>query len=353
MKRRTFISKTAAATTLMAVPEIAIPDFLKNERMGLSQATYAVRWKNKEPAAGYPAFENALDVIDHCIKINGGGTQLGVGGWSKDFARQVRKKCETHELYFEGQIRLPQDDEDISRFENDLIASKEAGATVNRTVCLSGRRYVNFDSMESFIEFKKRSLKSIERAEPLLKKHQLKLAIENHKDWRADELVEIIQRFDSEWIGVTLDTGNNISFLEDPMYVIETLAPYALSTHIKDMAYTVYDDGILLSEVPLGEGIVDLKKTIDLCKKYNPEITFNLEMITRDPLEVPCLTEKYWATFDHPYSGRELANTLKRVEGMHFDLPTTSDKDIRSTLIYEEENNVSSLRYAEKQLGLN
>ena len=352
MKRRTFITKSAAATTLMAVPELVIPDFLQNERMGFSQATYAVRWRSKKIVDGLPVFENALDVIDHCVTVNAGGSQLGVGGWTKAFAKQVRKKCETHGLYFEGQIRLPQEDEDISRFENDLIASKEAGATINRTACLGGRRYVNFETMDSFLEFKAKSLKSIERAEPVLKKHRMKLAIENHKDWRADELVEIIKQFDSEWIGVTLDTGNNVSFMEDPMYVIETLAPYAFSTHIKDMAYHTYEDGILLSEVPLGEGIIDLKRAVDICKRHNPNITFNLEMITRDPLEVPCLTEKYWATFDHSNSGKELAMTLKRIEGRKFDLPTTSDKDIKSTLIFEEENNVNSLRYAEKNLGL-
>lgn len=352
MKRRTFISKTAAATSMMTLPNLAIPDFLKNERMGMSQATYAVRWKNKENVAAYPSFENALDAIDHCIEIKAGGSQLGVGGWTKAFAKEVRKKCETHGLFFEGQIRLPQENEDISRFENDLIASKEAGATINRTACLGGRRYVNFETREAFIQFREKSLKAIEAAEPILRKHKMKLAIENHKDWRADELVEIIKRFDSEWIGVTLDTGNNISFMEDPMYVIETLAPYAFSTHIKDMAYGMYEDGILLSEVPLGEGVVDLKRAISLCKEYNPTITFNLEMITRDPLKVPCLTEDYWATFDHPYSGRELANILKKAKEASFDLPTTSDKDMAETLEFEELNNLISLRYAEQSLGL-
>ena len=337
---------------MMAVPNLVIPDFLKSERMGMSQATYAVRWKHKENVRAYPSFESALDVIDHCIEIKAGGSQLGVGGWTKDFARKVRKKCDAHELFFEGQIRLPQENEDISRFENDLIASKEAGASINRTACLSGRRYVNFESREAFVQFKEKSLKAIQTAEPVLRKHKMKLAIENHKDWRADELVEIIKHFDSEWIGVTLDTGNNISFMEDPMYVIETLAPYAFSTHIKDMAYAMYEDGILLSEVPLGEGVVDLKRAIKLCKQYNPKITFNLEMITRDPLKVPCLTENYWATFDHQHSGRELAGILKKAKASRFELPTTSDKDMAGALEFEELNNLTSLRYAENSLGL-
>ncbi len=320
--------------------------------MGLSQATYAIRWKHDGNVPDYPPFQDALDIIDHCHQINGGGVQVGVGGWDRKFAGKVRAKCEKHELYFEGQIRLPQENEDISRFESDLLASKEAGAGVNRAVCLSGRRYANFGSMEEFLLFKEKSMKSLERAEPVLRKHRIRLALENHKDWRADEMVEIMKRFDSEWIGVTLDTGNNVAFLEDPMYVIEKLAPYAYSTHIKDMAYSMYEGGILLSEVPLGEGIIDLEKTIALCKKYNPDITFNLEMITRDPLKVPCLTEEYWVTFDHAFSGRELALTLKQLKEYIFDLPTTSDKDMKSKLAFEELNNIKSLRFAENNLGL-
>ena len=40
----------------------------------------------------------------------------------------------------------------------------------------------------------------------------------------------------SEHVGVCLDTGNNVALLEDPMEVVETLAPLAFTTHIKDMA---------------------------------------------------------------------------------------------------------------------
>ena len=43
-----------------------------------------------------------------------------------------------------------------------------------------------------------------------------------------------------------------------------------------------------------------------------PEIRLNLEMITRDPLEVPCLTPKYWATFED-LPARHLARSLTMV----------------------------------------
>ena len=116
----------------------------------------------------------------------------------------------------------------------------------------------NFKTEKEFLDFKAVSLKSLQLAEPVVRKHKMKLAIENHKDWRAAELVEIIKGLDSEWMGVTLDFGNNLSLLEKPDEVIALLAPYSFSTHIKDMGVKSYSKGFLLSEVPLGEGIVDL-----------------------------------------------------------------------------------------------
>jgi sugar phosphate isomerase/epimerase len=181
----------------------------------------------------------------------------------------------------------------------------------------------------------------------------MKLAVENHKDWRAAELVEIIKGLDSEWIGVTLDFGNNVSLLEKPENVISALAPYSFSTHIKDMGVKKYEKGFLLSEVPLGEGIVDLKAAVKLCSKYNPNITFNLEMITRDPLEIPCLEEEYWATFDE-ISGSDLAAILKMVREKSFagELPYTRNLEPEQRLDYEEANVLASLRYSKRDLGL-
>ena len=44
-------------------------------------------------------------------------------------------------------------------------------------------------------------------------------------------------------------------------------------------------------------------------------------MITRDPLPIPCLTEKYWAAMgDVP--GRDLARTLRMVRAKKSVLPT-------------------------------
>jgi len=49
--------------------------------------------------------------------------------------------------------------------------------------------------------------------------------------------------------------------------------------HIKDMAVEEYEDGFLLSEVPMGEGMLDLKEMARLLRQKDPNMIFDLEMI--------------------------------------------------------------------------
>jgi sugar phosphate isomerase/epimerase len=272
-----------------------------------------------------------------------------VNGWQNDFAKKVRDQREKLGMYLEGSIGLPKTKDEVPTFESEVKSAKEAGAKVLRTACLSGRRYENFHSAEEFQAFKSKALQSMHLAIPVLQRHKMKLAIENHKDWKAAELAAIIRDFDSEWLGVTLDFGNNVSLLEDPDEVIKILAPLAFSTHIKDMGVKKYSDGFLLSEVPLGEGIVDVKAGVNLCRKYNPAITFSLEMITRDPLKIPCLTEDYWATFEE-MKGKDFEKMMAMVEKKEFksQLPSTSNLDSEGKLAFEEANVLECLRYSRK-----
>lgn len=351
MDRREFL--VGATMSVVGMSFTTIPDFMKSSRMGIVVHSYANRWNSKVDSKKFPGFMNAIDLIEHCAKIQAGGIQVGVNNWSQDFASKVRDKREKLGLYLEGSIGLPKKSEDVSTFEKEVISAKEAGATILRTVCLGGRRYETFDSLSAFQEFRKNSIASLQRAEPIVRKHKMKLAIENHKDWRAYELVDLIKQIDSEWVGITLDFGNSISLIEDPMQVINTLVSYTFSTHVKDMAVEEYENGFLLSEVPLGTGLLDLPAIFSICKKHNPEVTFSLEMITRDPLEIPCLTANYWNTFEN-VPASELARTLKMVKKDKYksSLPRVSQLTAEERLAIEEDNITSSLNYSRGKLGL-
>jgi len=100
------------------------------------------------------------------------------------------------------------------------------------------------------------------------------------------------------------------------MDTVKMLAPYTIMCHIKDVGLDMYEDGFLLSEVVMGEGILDLKQIVANSAKAGRGHAFYLEMVTRDPTEIPVFTDKYWASFDNTYSplpGRDLARTLNLV----------------------------------------
>ena len=75
------------------------------------------------------------------------------------------------------------------------------------------------------------------------------------------------------------------------------LAPWAHAVHIKDQAVQLTSSGFLFGDIPLGQGFIDLKKIVAILKAARPHIHFTLELLTRDPLSVPCLEPKYWTTF--------------------------------------------------------
>ncbi|WP_439488268.1 sugar phosphate isomerase/epimerase family protein [Algoriphagus sp.] len=351
--RRDFLRSAGLGATALAMPFPVWQDFLRGASMGIVVHSYASRWHSKAGSQKFPAFTDAISLMEHCKSIGAGGIQVTVGGWSSDFGAKVRTKREELDMYLEGSIALPQDLGKVPDFEREVIIAKESGASILRTACLSGRRYTNFTSKEDFLMFKENAIRSIELAEPIMRKHKMKLAVENHKDWTAQELKQIIQSVGSEWVGVTLDFGNNVSFMENPMEVIQTLAPCAFSTHVKDMGVQNYSDGFLLSEVALGEGIVDLRTAVEICRKHNPAINFNLEMITRDPLEIPVLTESYWTTFEH-LSGLDVCKMQRKLDENQFkgELPRVAGLSQEEQLAFEESNILECLQYSRESLKL-
>jgi len=362
MKRRDFLAKSALSALALAVPirAAAMPalspqleKLLKDTPMGIVVHSYATRWNPKLESSKYPGFTDAIDLIRHCHQIGSGGVQVVVNNWSPEFAKKVRSEKEKLGLYLEGSIGMPFTASEVETFEKNILAAKSAGMDIIRTVCTTGRRYEIYHSASDFEAARARAITCLQLGEPVLRKHKVKLGVENHKDWRAPELAELIKKISSEWIGVTLDFGNSIALMEDPMEVIKTLAPFAVSTHVKDMGLEEYDDGVLLSEVPLGTGILDLPAIVALCKKHNPGITFNLEMITRDPLVIPCLTEDYWATFGM-VPGSELARALRlvRTNKGTVALPRVSKLSTDQRLDAEEQNIIESLRYSANKMGL-
>jgi sugar phosphate isomerase/epimerase len=294
--------------------------------------------------------KDALQFLEYCHSLGAGGIQAGLPA-DLESARQLRTRAEELGMYVEAMSGLPR--QDLRAFERAIAAAREAGALCVRSVCLGGRRYETFQDLAGWKKFVADSKAALARALPVLEKHRMAMALENHKDWTLDEMLALLREFSHERLGVCLDTGNNIALLDDPMDLTAQLAPYAVSTHIKDMAVEEYPDGFLLSEVPLGQGMLDLKGTIERIRKARPAAKFSLEMITRNPLRVPCLTEKYWVTFPER-SGRHLARTMAMVRSRRGadPLPGVDGLSPQDQSRVEEDNVKQCLDYAGRQLGI-
>ena len=300
---------------------------------------------------GIRRFPDPLEFLEYCRSIGAGGVQTSLGVRDDAYAAKLDELMKKHKLFIEGSISLPREKADVERFTKEVQSAKRCGADVLRTVLMSGRRYEVFTTAEAFRTFFDKAKESLALARPIIEKHEIRMAVENHKDLLATDLVAVIKKLDSPFFGVTLDTGNNIALLEHPQETTELLAPLVFTTHIKDMGVEEYADGFLLSEVPLGTGFLDMHKIVTTVRKHQPKARLNLEMITRDPLKIPCLTPKYWATLETmPAKRLAEALALVRTKASKQPLPRMTGLTKDEQLKREDDNVRQSLRYASEKL---
>ena len=122
----------------------------------------------------------------------------------------------------------------------------------------------------------------------------IKIANENHIDYTADEMLELIERVDNPNYGINFDTGNFLRLLDDPIAGMEKLAPYVFATHIKDLQINLSakpTDWFFFSTVPVGKGMIDNLKLAQMLKKANYKGFLAVEMDMPHPDWAGCEDE--------------------------------------------------------------
>jgi sugar phosphate isomerase/epimerase len=124
------------------------------------------------------------------------------------------------------------------------------------------------------------------------------LAFENHLDYRAGEIVEMIEAIDSPYLRFLFDTGNPFSVCEDPVEAAELAAPYTVLVHLKDVVvlpWTPMSPGYFAAmyACPLGEGNVDLERIVDLLAERTPDADRLALSIEVTPMP-PATDEDLW-----------------------------------------------------------
>lgn len=351
LSRRAFLGSTAS---FLAVRELPAGIGIAKGRLGMCSFSCHRQWEAVREKSASTKFTDAATFYQYARSIGADGVQTSIGSLSVAEAVQLRKRVEATDGYLEGDVRIPREAKDLDKFENEIKLTKLAGATVARSLLSGSRRYETWKTREAFLAFVRESELRLAMIEPILEKHELKLAVENHKDFTADEMLELLKQFDSPWLGINIDTGNNIALLEDPYEAIEKLAPFAMSVHLKDMALQKSEPpSFLLSEVPCGEGFLDLQRICQTLVSHHPGLVFNLEMATRDPLNVPFQSETYWRSFGVPPDQAKITAVEALIEANppKQPPPTIKNKSMVDQIIEEEANNRRSLAWMHTELG--
>lgn len=327
MTRRTFTATAVSAAAAMAAPP--------KSKLGIATTCYL----------SYLRPRDTHQFLEFCHERGAAGVQAGIPADPAKF----RARAEQLGMWYEAMLALHTDPE---MMRAQIRKAKDAGAMAGRVGCLSGRRYETFASMADWKKFVEDSRARVAVASKVAAEEKFTLGLENHKDWTIEEHLALMKEFGHEHFGVLLDTGNNISLLDDTYELVEALAPHATLTHLKDMAWQEHPSGFEMSEMVFGEGQLNMQRIIDTIRKARPKTNMVLEMITRNPLVVPCLTTKYWETMPNR-SGKTLAKTLAMVRSQkpRQPLPRMDHLDNDGKLRLEDDNvkwclNVAREKYA-------
>ncbi|MFL6450702.1 MAG: sugar phosphate isomerase/epimerase family protein [Bryobacteraceae bacterium] len=156
----------------------------------------------------------------------------------------------------------------------------------------------------------------------------VKIAIENHAgDMQARELKSLVERAGPDFVGVCLDSGNPLWTIENPHLTLETLAPYVLTSHVRDSAVWRTEHGAAVSWTRMGEGNVGIEGYIRDYIRKCPGRALSLEVIVTGPRAFNYLDPSFWDLY-RTTPAWEFAQFLSLVEkGTPRPAPASLAKD--------------------------
>jgi sugar phosphate isomerase/epimerase len=123
----------------------------------------------------------------------------------------------------------------------------------------------------------------------------VRIAVENHAgDMQAWELVALIEAAGKDYVGANMDSGNALWTMEDPLESMETLAPYVVTTSLRDSAIWESASGATVQWTAMGEGTLDLKTYFNRFAMLCPGVPVHIETISGFNREIPYLKPDFW-----------------------------------------------------------
>jgi len=182
-----------------------------------------------------------------------------------EYLERVKKEIDKYNMFAE----IDTNGTDPEHLEKIIKVAHKIGADVIRTYVCMG---------EFSPEKMEQAPHDIKKIVPLLVKHRIKLAVENHEEETTDEVIKIIKEVNNPWVGAHCDIGNGMMAWEDPVEAVRKLAPYAYTTHFKDHTIVKDGDEYKVCGVPAGEGNIDLDECFKILVEDSMLTRINIEM---------------------------------------------------------------------------
>lgn len=149
----------------------------------------------------------------------------------------------------------------------------------------------------------------------------LALAIENHGDLRAEDVLEVIERTGAPNLGVTLDNVNLIRVGDDMIEGTRMLAPRTLLVQLKDHPPTpdptVWGGPV---SVALGEGVAPLRRILDVLGTagFDGPVCVELASLGSEQVDELAMIERSvaWLRDNVPGAGSAVGS-IQSQEAMH------------------------------------
>jgi sugar phosphate isomerase/epimerase len=132
-----------------------------------------------------------------------------------------------------------------------------------------------------------------------LKKHGIKLGIENHDRFRAKQLSSMMEAIADESVGIRLDCVNSLGAGEGIEHVSQVLTPHTINLHIKDykIGRLPHKMGFIVEGCPAGKGMTDLPRLLAVLSPYKRCESAVLEqwVVPEPGISETVLKEAQWA----------------------------------------------------------
>ncbi len=307
-------------------------------------------------SSGYDAFQN----LDYCAKFKTQVVHFSeirfIGNLEKAHLEKVRAHAEKLGIDIELGMRSicptstlfdPKQGTAEEQITRMMESAKIVGSKIVRAFLGSMADRTTAIPMEGHIENVVKVLRNV-RSRAL--DYGLKIAIENHAgDMQARELKSLIEGAGKDFVGACIDSGNPCWTIEDPHLTLETLAPYVLTSHVRDSAVWRTPEGAAMQWVRMGEGNVGIREWVKKYAELCPGKAMSLETIVTGTRNFNYLQPDFWKGYRKTPAWEFARFAAIAERGTARPAPAPVPKDMQAAR--EREDLEASVAYAREILG--